>query len=487
VNRRGRIGFVDTATMQSTIRRTWRADVLPSLLDYVTIPALSPAFDAAWATTGHLDAAAEHLRAWLAGRAVPGAVVEIVRLPGLTPVVLMDVPASTGAGRDEPVDAGTVLLYGHLDKQPPFGEWSAGLGPWTPVLKDHKLFGRGAADDGYSGYAAASAIEGLLAGGGRHARCVLLLETSEESGSSDLAAYLEHLRGRLGEVSLVVCLDSGGGDYERLWLATSLRGLVSAELTVRVLHAGQHSGMASGVVPSSFRIMRALLDRLEDSASGRVLLPEMNVEIPADRVEEVRRAVLASPGTVASAFPLLPGLRLVSDDEVELVLNNAWRPALSVTGADGFPAPADAGNVLRPYSTLKLSFRLPPTADSRAAFEALTKVVTTEVPYGAEVELARPEMADGWNAPPFAPWLRSALDELSESVFGNPWRTVGIGGSIPFMGLLAETYPQAQFVVTGALGTDSNAHVPDEWLDLDQAMRVSQAVAMILDAHASQR
>ena len=471
---------VDTATMQQNVVQTWDSEILPSLTDFVAIPALSPAFDADWATSGHLDAAAEHLRAWLAGRAIPGATVEIVRLPGLTPVVLLDVPASDGV----PADAGTVILYGHLDKQPPFGRWSDGLGPWTPVRREHRLFGRGAVDDGYSGYAATAAIEGLLAGGGRHARCVLVLETSEESGSPDLPAYLEHLRGRLGEVSLVVCLDSGGFDYERLWLSTSLRGLVGADVTVRVLPHGLHSGQASGVVPSSFRIFRMLLDRLEDSATGRVLLPEMHVEIPADRLAEARASVAASPGMATSAYQVLDGMRLVSDDDVELLLNNAWRPTLSVIGADGFPSPADAGNVLRPFSTFKLSFRLPPTADAQACFEALRKALTTDVPYGAHVELGHVEAAGGWNAPALAPWLRSTLDELSRDVFGNPWGTVGIGGSIPFMALLAESYPQAQFVVTGAAGRDSNTHVPDEWLNLDQAARVSQSVALILDAHA---
>jgi acetylornithine deacetylase/succinyl-diaminopimelate desuccinylase-like protein len=466
--------------MHKSVRQAWDSEILPSLIDFVAIPALSPAFDADWATSGHLDAAAEHLRSWLAGRAIAGATVEIVKLPGLTPVVLMDVPASEGV----PADAGTVVLYGHLDKQPPFGEWSAGLGPWTPVVKDNRLFGRGAVDDGYSGYAATSAIEAVRAAGGAHARCVLVLETSEESGSPDLPAYLEHLRARLGDVSLVVCLDSGGWDYDRLWLSMSLRGLVSVDATVRVLPSGLHSGMASGVVPSSFRVFRTLLDRLEDSATGRVLLPEMHVEIPADRIAEAKGSVQAAPGVATGAFRPVDGMRLVSDDEVELLLNNAWRPTLSVIGAAGFPDPADAGNVLRPYSTFTLSFRLPPTADAQASLDALHKALTTDVPYGAQVELSHPEASPGWNAPPLAPWLRSTLDSLSQEVFGNPWRTVGVGGSIPFMAMLADTYPLAQFVVTGAGGRDSNAHVPDEWLNLDQATRVSQSIALILDAHA---
>lgn len=467
--------------MHRSVRQAWDSEILPSLIDFVAIPALSPLFDADWATSGHLDAAAEHLRSWLVGRGIPGATVEIAKLPGLTPVVLMEVPATEGV----PEDAGTVVLYGHLDKQPPFGAWSDGLGPWTPVVKDNRLFGRGAVDDGYSGYAATAAIEAVLAAGGRHARCVLILETSEESGSPDLPTYLTHLRDRLGDVALVVCLDSGGWDYDRLWLSTSLRGLVSADVTVRVLPSGLHSGMASGVVPSSFRVFRTLLDRLEESATGRVLLPEMHVEIPADRLAEAKAAITAAPGMASSAYEPIDGMRLASEDEVELLLNNAWRPTLSVIGAAGLPDPSIAGNVLRPFTTFKLSFRLPPTADSDAALEALRTALTTDVPYDAHVEIGHTESARGWNAPATAPWLKSTLDKLSVEVFGNQWGTVGIGGSIPFMAMLADTYPEAQFVVTGAAGRDSNTHVPDEWLNLDQAARVSQSVAYILDAHAS--
>lgn len=468
-------------TLRTTVRKAWDSEILSSLSGLVAIPAESPTFDPQWESSGHLDAAVEHVRSWLSTRDVPGAAIEIVRLPGLSPVLLMDVPATDGV----PAGSGTVLLYGHLDKQPPVGGWSPGLGPWTPVLRDGRLYGRGAVDDGYSGYAAATAIEALRAAGGRHGRCVVLLETSEESGSPDLPAYLEHLAERLGAVSLVVCLDSGGYDYERMWLTTSLRGLVTVEATVRVLPAGQHSGMASGIVPSSFRILRHLLDRLEDSATGRILLPELHAEVPADRLAEVRAAAEALPGAVRDALPLADGVHAVSDDDVELVLNNSWRPTLSVIGASGFPEPAQAGNVMRPYSTLKLSFRLPPTADAEGALDAVRKVLTVDVPYGAQVSLRGFETADGWNAPALAPWLRSTLDELSDRVFGNPWQTVGVGGSIPFMGMLARTYPDAQFVVTGAAGPDSNTHVPDEWLNLAQAARLTEAVAMILDAHAA--
>ncbi|NIJ15025.1 acetylornithine deacetylase/succinyl-diaminopimelate desuccinylase-like protein [Saccharomonospora amisosensis] len=468
---------MDLQAVRETVEALWARDALAGLSEFVRIPALSPAFDSEWARRGQLHAAVEQVRAWLADRPIEGARTEIVELPGRTPVLLLDVPASSAATEE------TVVVYGHLDKQPAAGEWSPGLDPWTPVLKDDRLYGRGAGDDGYAAFAAAVALEALRAGGGSHARTVVLLETGEESGSTDLPAYLAHLEQRLGRVGLVVCLDTAGADYERLWLATSLRGIAFADLTVRVLDAGVHSGHGSGIVASSFRVIRQLLDRIEDSRTGRTLLPECEAEPPADRLAEVRTA--AAEGFLTPALPLAEGVHTVTDDPVELALNNTWRTTLSVTGAEGLPPLQDAGNVLRPYTSLKLSFRLPPTVDAAAALRAITRVLTTDVPYGARVRIDRAEAASGWSAPPMAGWLTSALDTVSAEVFGKPWRALGLGGTIPFLGQFGHAYPQAQFVVTGPRGPGNNAHVPDEWLHLPQTERVTESLARILHAHAT--
>ncbi|MBK1784684.1 M20/M25/M40 family metallo-hydrolase [Prauserella cavernicola] len=468
---------MDERLVRETVRDVWAREALAGLSEFVTIPALSPAFDADWARTGHLHAAVEHTRAYLSARPIEGATVEVVELPGRTPLLLLDVPARDATNVE------TVVVYGHLDKQPAAGAWSPGLGPWTPVVKDERLYGRGAGDDGYAAYAAATALEALHAAGGGHARTVVLLETGEESGSPDLAAYLEHLSDRLGTVGLVICLDTSGADYERLWLATSLRGIAFLDLSVRVLDSGVHSGHASGLVASSFRVLRELLDRIEDPRTGRAKLPELEVEVPRDRLAEI--GVAAAEGFLAPQLPIAEGVAFAEDDPVELVLANTWRTTLSVTGADGLPPILDAGNVLRPYTSLKLSFRLPPTVDSTVALRAIEKALTTDVPYGARVEIARAEAADGWNATPRAPWLESTLDEVGEDVFGRPWRALGLGGTIPFLGLFGRAYPDAQFVVTGPRGPGNNAHVPDEWLHLDQTARVTEAVARILHAHAS--
>ncbi|MPY97085.1 MAG: M20/M25/M40 family metallo-hydrolase [Actinophytocola sp.] len=470
---------VDAAAVTSTVNQTWQDDILPSLSGLVEIPALSPGFDPDWERTDALAKAIEHVRSWLADRDIPGADIDVVQLPGRSPVLLLDVPSTRGG-----VDNGTVLLYGHLDKQPPLGGWSDGLGPWQPVLRDDRLYGRGAVDDGYAGYAATAAIEAVREHGGEHARAIVLLETGEESGSPDLPAYLEHLERRLGDVTFVVCLDSGGNDYDRLWLTTSLRGLTQVCVKVTVLETAQHSGMASGAVPSSFRVLRSLLNRIEDAGTGEILLPELSVSIPENRWREAEQTVAVAPGSVRDSFPLAPGVQPMSDDEVELLLNTSWRPTLSVIGADGMPTPDNAGNVLRTSTTLALSFRLPPTADAAKAVAAIERALTTDVPYHATVELTDMEHANGWNAPDLAPWLERGLNAVSKDVFDAPWRGSGLGGSIPFMGLLGEKYPDAQFLVTGALGPDSNAHVPDEWLHIPHAKRVTAAVAHLLDAHA---
>ncbi|WP_158879503.1 M20/M25/M40 family metallo-hydrolase [Amycolatopsis anabasis] len=468
---------MDPHLLRDTVRQAWSGAALAGLREFVRIPALSPAFDADWVHHKNLHAAVALVGDWLESRLAPTMRIEVVQLEGRTPLLLADLPATGDA-----TNADTVVIYGHLDKQPPAGVWSPGLDPWTPVEKDGRLYGRGAGDDGYAAFAAATALEALHAAGGAHARTVLLLETSEESGSPDLAAYLAHLRDDLGRVGLVVCLDTAGGDYERLWLATSLRGIAFLDLTVRVLKAGVHSGHASGVVASSFRILRELLDRIEDPRTGAIRLPELLAEVPPDRLAEVRAAV--AEGLLVPEIPLAEGVRPVADDPVELILGNTWRTTLSITGADGLPGLADAGNVLRPYTSLKLSLRLPPTVDGPAALAAVERALRADVPFGARAEITRTGAATGWNAPPLAPWLKSTLDETSAVVFGKPWRANGLGGTIPFLGLFARAYPDAQFVATGPRGPGNNAHVPDEWLHLVQTERVTEAIARILHSHA---
>lgn len=470
---------MDMQAVRAVVAEMWDSHVLPSLSRFIEIPAVSPSFDSSWAEAGHLRAGVDHVADWIRSRDLPGTHIEVVQFEGRSPLLLVEVPGTGEAER-----SGSVLLYGHLDKQPPLGDWSEGLGPWTPVLRDGRLYGRGVVDDGYSGYLAVTALEALRAAGGSHARAFLLLETGEESGSPDLPVYLTHLSERLGDVSLVICLDAGGGsDYERLWLTTSLRGLLKATVTVTVLETPTHSGLASGIVPSSFRIMRQLLDRIEDPATGEIRIPEMHGPIPSERREDAEVAAAEAPGTLARQYPIVPGMRPTSDNDVELILNNTWRPTLSVTGAAGLPDVKEAGDVLRSSTSLRLSIRTAPTADVEAARAALDKALTTNAPHGAHVQVGDHVTGHGYSAPSPAPWLADALNALEGAVFAKSYRRLALGAGIPVMELLGRTYPQADFLSTGALGADNNVHVPDEWLHIGFAKKVTEALARVLDAH----
>lgn len=480
--------MIDLARADRFVDRLWNEEVVPTLADYVRIPAKSPAFDARWAEHGHIEAATALFERWarakLAG--VPGAAVEVIRLGGRTPVIFIDVPAS-GPGPGPEVGGGTgdVLMYGHLDKQPEMTGWSEGMGPWTPVIADDKLYGRGAADDGYAMFGAIGAILALREQGLAHARCAILIEACEESGSFDLPAYIDHLRARIGAPELFVVLDSGCGDYDQLWVTTSLRGMVGGVLRVDVLREGVHSGDASGVVPSSFRILRGLLGRLEDAETGRILVEACWAEIPPARAEQARRAAAALGEAVWRKFPFVDGMGPVESDGGELVLNRTWRPQLAVTGADGLPPIADAGNVLRPSTALKLSLRLPPGLDAAVAAARVKAVLEADPPYGARVGFEVSDASTGWDAPPLAPWLEQSLERAGRAAFGAAPAFMGEGGSIPLITMLGEMFPEAQFLVTGVLGPHSNAHGPDEFLHIPTAKRVCLVVAGVLADHAA--
>ena len=464
-----------TTNLANTIARNWDDSIVPQLVEYIRVPAKSPHFDPQWETHGHIERVIRLAEAWARSQPVRGLEVEIVRLPGRTPVLFFDVPG---------VGDRTVLLYGHLDKQPEMIGWHKGSGPWEPRIEDGKLYGRGGADDGYAVFASLAAIGALQADGIAHSRCVGVIETCEESGSYDLPAYLELLAPRMGSADFVIGLDSGCGDYERLWATTSLRGLTGGTLSVDVLTEGVHSGDASGVVPSSFRIARKLLDRLEDSATGRVLPQVFHAAIPEERVLQARHAATIMGASTIGKYPFADRTQPMVSDHAEALLNRTWRPALSVIGADGFPAIADAGNVLRPRTALQLSLRLPPTVDGASAKEELTRLLEVDPPHGATVRFAADEGATGWNAPPTAPWLATAINEASRRYYEKPAAAMGEGGTIPFMAMLGKHFPDAQFLITGVLGPHSNAHGPNEFLHIPYAKKVTACVASVIAAHA---
>ncbi len=465
---------MNPTSLREFIHGVWSSQIVPQLVEYIRIPNKSPAFDPEWAGHGYMDQAVSQLERWARAQGIPGMQVQVVRLSGRTPVIYIDIPGQS----DD-----CVLLYGHLDKQPEMSGWASHLGPWTPVLEGEKLYGRGSADDGYAMFAALAAIMALQAQGVAHARCVVLIEACEESGSFDLPHYVDHLAARLGRPSLVVCLDSGCANYDQLWLTTSLRGLAGGVLSVRVLEEGVHSGDASGIVPSAFLVLRQLLSRLEEQASGRILPTELHVEIPPERLEQALAAARNIGEAVWSKFPFAKGTRPLDERLAELVLNRTWRPQLSVVGAEGLPPPQSAGNVLLPFMSLKLSLRLPPTLDATRASAFLKQLLEKDPPYGASVSFQSEGGAAGWNAPSMSAWLSRSLQEASRAFFGAPPGYMGEGGTIPFMGMLNEKFPAAQFVITGVLGPGSNAHGPNEFLHIPTGERVTACVAKVLADH----
>jgi len=455
----------------------WDGEIVPTLTDYIRIPNKSPMFDPDWEKHGHMAKVVALFENWARAKIknLSGATLEVVKVAGRTPLILIEVPGKAD---------GTVLMYGHLDKQPEMTGWAEGMGAWTPVLKGDKLYGRGGADDGYAMFAAISSLLALQEQNIDHARAVIAIEAGEESGSPDLPFYIEHLAERIGTPDLIVCLDSGCGNYEQLWLTTSLRGIAAGNLTIRVLTEGVHSGDASGIVPSSFRILRMLLSRIEDEASGTIKLEECFVTVPPDRMEQARAAASILGDEIFTKLPFAGATKPMAQSRVEMILNRTWKPQLAVIGMEGYPATAQAGNVLLPTTVAKLSLRTPPTCDAPAVVTLLKRVLEAEPPYGAEVTFEAEAGQSGWNAPSLAPWLEASLNGASAAHFGKPVAYMGEGGSIPFMAMLGEKFPKTQFVVTGVLGPGSNAHGPNEFLHIPFAKKLSACIADVLADHA---
>ncbi len=467
--------LLNAADLSRFVDTVWDQSIVPELCNYVRIPNKSPLFDPDWERHGFMESAVQLLAAWCRRQPITGMKVEIARLPGRTPVIFVEVP---GTGD-------TVLLYGHLDKQPEFTGWHEGLSPWEPVIRDGRLYGRGAADDGYAVFSSLTAIAALEAQHVPHARCVVLIEACEESGSPDLPAHVEALAPRIGTPSLVVCLDAETGDYERLWLTTSLRGNVVGTLDIQVLTEGVHSGAGSGIAASCFDVLRELLSRVSDETTGEIKLDALKVEIPEERRRQTAATAKLLGDSVAARMPFAPGVRAVSADPVQLLMNSTWKPTLTVTGIDGLPEVRNAGNVLAPRLSVKLSFRLPPTAPAAQAAAAIRRVLESDPPCGARVSFATGADSSGWNAPPLDSWLEHAMQEASQSFFGREGMMMGVGGTIPFMSMLGERFPATQFLVTGVLGPHSNAHGPNEFLHIDYAKRLTAAVAQMIARHAA--
>ena len=462
---------------QAEINAKWDQDIIPQLMNYIKIPCKSMMFDANWEQHGYIDQAMQLIVDWCKQQPIKDMNVSLFRDKGHSPLLFMDI-----SGQNE----GTILLYGHMDKQPEMVGWDDDKGPWNPVLLGDKLYGRGGADDGYAVFCALTAIATLQKRNIPHARCVLLIEASEESGSPDLPHYLKKYANKIGSPDFVIALDSGALNYEQMWSTTSLRGLVSITLQIETLRNGIHSGVGSGVAPSVFAILRELLSRIEDAKTNRILLEDLHVDIPLQRCDQARFAAKMVGDTFYDSIPFYEKTRAVCNCVDEAILNRTWRPSLSVIGLDGMPATANAGNVTLPKLTVKLSFRLAPTTKPEEAAKNIKHVLERDPPHHATVSCHISELGSGWHAPPLSEWLANACHRAGEYFYGKPAAYIGEGGSIPFMGMLGEMYPKAQFLITGVLGPQSNAHGPNEFLHIPMAKKLTGTVAAVIAEHFQQ-
>ncbi len=468
---------IDFTRLSEYIDKQWDESALPSLCDFIEIPALSPSFDAAWEENGYLDAAIETFVSWVRSLPLENSSVSVHRLKDRSPVLLVTIDGDSN---------GEVLFYSHLDKQPEATGWSDGKGPWKPVIEDGWLFGRGSVDDGYGGYAGVLSVLGLQEQGISHPSCRFLIETGEESGSPDLEFYLEELKPQLGIPDLVIVLDTGGMDYDRLWVTQSLRGIVAGTLSVKVSSVGVHSGHGSGVMPSSFRLARQLLSRLEDENTGEILPEWLHLKIN-DEMKKTCSEIVKMKGDGMKDFPLLEGVKKQVEDPLDIFMTMNLKPSLSIIGADGIPPIESAGNVLRTNTDLKISIRTPPGIDATLVSEKVQELLESNPPSGAHVTAEMTEVADGFLSPKLPDSVSSDLEEACKKFYGNPFMDLYIGGTIPVMAMLQARYSDSKFIITGAGGPGGNAHGPDEKLHIPTAKKVTKCMSSVVKSIADYR
>lgn len=461
---------LDLSQLSDFVEEWWDKSALPSLCEFVEIPALSPSFDSEWEANGYLDAAVNTFIAWTRSLPLKGLTVSVHRLKNRSPLLLVKIEGDSD---------GEVLFYSHLDKQPEATGWSEGKGPWKPVIEDDWLFGRGSVDDGYGGYAGVLSVLALQDQGVSHPTCRFLIETGEESGSPDLSFYLDELESVLGVPDLVIVLDTGGIDYDRLWITESLRGIVAGTLSVKVSSVGVHSGHGSGVMPSSFRLARQLLSRIEDENTGEIKPEWLHIEI-TDKMKEQAKKIVDMNLESVDDFPLLKGVEKQVKDPLDIFLTMNLAPSLSIIGADGIPSIQDAGNVLRTNTDLKVSIRTPPGISADEVAKKVQDLLEANPPNGAYVSAEMTEVADGFLSPELPEKLSDMLKESGKKFYGNEPMSLFIGGTIPVMAMLQSRYPDSKFIITGAGGPGGNAHGPDEKLHIPTAKKVTKCMAAVV-------
>lgn len=465
--------------IKTIVYQLFEEQTLPGIMDYIRIPNVSPNYDPQWDTNGNQEKAVSFLANWVLSQNLKGLSLSIYKEKKRTPFIYIEVNPSRVS------DKRTVLMYGHFDKQPAYTGWSDGLGPTTPVIKDGKLYGRGSTDDGYALFGIITAIKTCQRINLPLPRIVIIVEGAEESYIEDLNFYLSALKTKIGTPDFIVCLDSGSEDYKRLWLTTSLRGNCAIDLTVKTLKVGMHSGGGTGFVADSYFILRRLLDRIENSDTGEIIIPESKVPLPKNRENEIRRLVTIVKDDYIKNYPFFENTQPIHKELFDLVVNNTWQSTLAITGADGFPEASTAGNVLRPFSSVRLSFRFPPGVDTQKVGESIVEILSKDPPYNAIVEAKLLSFGNGWNLDEknYSNQLKIVLNNASKRYFNNETEAFGEGGSIPFVQTFNQAYPNADLAVMGVAGPGSSIHGPDENLDLEFCRKFICCIAHMLSEY----
>ena len=452
----------------------WDNWYVKGLCEFIEVPNLTPMVDPNYLTNGLNEKAMALVDDYINKLEIKGISKKIFQPDGMTPLIVYAVDKAEGGSDAQ------IMFYGHLDKQPWMDGWDEGLGPTKPVIRGEYLYGRGGGDDGYSPFSTMLAIKNAQLQGIKHSRIVLVLETEEESGSPNLINLLNIAKDFIGNPDYLFCLDSGAFDYNQLWLTSSLRGITLMDVTVKAGKGGYHSGEVGGIVPETFRVMRHLLNRLDDPKTG-LPMEELNTELPAYARPEAERMVALSGEAMCKKYKMEEGVKYCSQDNlVEMYLNNTWRANLSVTGAGGLPDYNRAGNVVRPQTTLRLSYRLPPNMDCHKAAAIVKQKLTTDVPHDCIVEIKGDHNGNGWCMKDPEPWFHDVINNASKNFYDREYGSYGMGGSIPFLSQLGGLYPNTFIVALGLLGPQSNAHAPNESVNLTYAKKLTMCMSHIL-------
>ena len=470
-------GYHSTVNKEKTnenIDAKWDDWYVKGLSDFIRVPNLSPNYDEEFLTNGRIEQAAECVDGYINQLQIEGITKHYFQPDGMSPMVVYTVEPTQGCTKN-------IMIYGHLDKQPWMEGWDEGLGPCEPVIRGEYLYGRGGADDGYAPFSAMLAVKNLQQQGVMLPRIALVLETEEESGSENLLDLLEAAKEVIGTPDYCFCMDSGAFDYNQLWLTSSLRGVCIVSLEVEFAKGGYHSGEVGGIIPETFRVARALLNRVDNAETGMVC-DDLQVEIPQWARDEAVVMAGHSGAEMHTKYNYHEGcVPMNADNLAEMYLNNTWRPNLSITGASGLPDVAIAGNVVRASTKLKLSMRLPPSAKPDEAEAKLTEILTTNVPHNAKVTVKGGHAGQGWCMKAMDPWLNAVVKKSGSDFFdGKDTGTYGMGGSIPFLAELGNMYPSTNIMALGLIGPKANAHAPNECINLTYAKKLTKALSHLI-------